>query len=72
MAKIDCSKAVNFILEKDRMCSSYIMCADGCPLRGRATCDGFMVNDPELAVDIVQKWSDEHPAKGGATGKAVE
>lgn len=72
MAKIDCSKAVNFILEKDRMCNSYTMCIDGCPLRGHATCDGIMVNDPELAVDIVQRWSDEHPSKGGATGKAVE
>lgn len=69
---IDCSKTVNFILEKDRMCNSYIMCADGCPLRGNGTCDGAMVNDPDRAVDIVQKWSDEHPVDGGATGKAVE
>lgn len=67
---IDCSKAVNFIKEKHRMTNHCrIRCAE-CPLSmsnngtdNKMTCDDLEKQYPEKAVEIVQKWSDEHPQK---------
>lgn len=67
MARIDCSDTVNFITEIDRMCHNTI-CGDDCPVHMQARKDGascgyYLSKHPEYAVDIVQKWSDEHPQK---------
>lgn len=70
---IDCSKTKNYLTEwrrmtkqlKDGVCE--LECAD-CPL-GRLNngvgvhCSDFETLYPEKAIEIVQKWSDEHPQK---------
>lgn len=68
---IDCSKTVNFLKENDRMCHSIINgseCGTSCLLsyENNGTycgCNEFMLHYPEKAIEIVQKWSDEHPQK---------
>lgn len=64
MAKIDCSATVNFLKEWRRYCGGR-RCGY-CDLSVHNEC-GFpacQVKDhPETAVEIVQKWSDEHPVK---------
>lgn len=64
MAKIDCSVTVNFLKEWRRYCGGR-RCGY-CDLSEHNEC-GFpacQVKDhPEEAVEIVQKWSDEHPVK---------
>lgn len=65
MAKIDCSVTVNFFKECRRMCDSFCDCSS-CTLgmrdeSGIHRCKAN--NNPEFAVEIVQKWSDEHPVK---------
>lgn len=70
---IDCSKAKNYLTEWRRMTKQLkcgvckLECAD-CPL-GRLNngvgvhCSDFETLYPEKAIEIVQKWSDEHPRK---------
>lgn len=68
---IDCSKTVNFLKEKERMCHHIINgseCCKPCPLfrdnNGKdCNCTLFMYDYPEKAIGIVQKWSDEHPQR---------
>lgn len=60
--------AIEFMKEKKRMCKSYSSCTEACPLRkpmdeNRLTCLGHCFEYPEKAVDIVERWSAEHPAK---------
>lgn len=67
MAKIDCSVTMNFLRERERMCNSP-SCAGGCPVSRLAredstSCGYYLRKHPEFAVEIVQAWSDEHPAK---------
>lgn len=57
--KYDCSKTLNYSREKNRMCKTYHCCNDGCPLRG-LYCQGDITQEK---IDIVQKWSNEHPEK---------
>lgn len=60
--------AIKFLKEKSRMtkkCS--IHCAD-CPLCSEKNTTGFACGDlqreyPEIVVNIVEKWSKEHPRK---------
>lgn len=60
--------AIKFLKEKNRMtkkCS--IHCAD-CPLGSEKNTTGFACGDlqreyPEIVVNIVEKWSAEHPQK---------
>lgn len=65
MAKIDCSATVNFLKEWRRMCDSLHNCSN-CALGMR---DEFGFNrckasdNPEFTIEIIQKWSDEHPVK---------
>ena len=64
MRKIDCSKTINFFKEKRRMCDSMIStdintCGD-CKLIYHCAMNEFLA-DPDTAIAIVQKWSDEHP-----------
>lgn len=66
--KIDCNITENFAREWTRMCKAYRMCAD-CPLKplktvtDAAMCSEAIKRRPVDAIAIVQKWSDEHPAK---------
>ena len=67
MAKIDCSVTVNFLREIERMCNNR-SCGSSCPVfrlayEDSASCGYYLSKHPEFAVEIVQKWSDEHPVK---------
>lgn len=71
---IDCSKTENYFAEKQRMTKRATkngLCKLGCsncPLcsinnnKGQS-CTAFEMLYPEKAIEIVQKWSDEHPQK---------
>lgn len=63
---MDCKIAKNYLTERKRMCNMYVQrnckgcvyhTTDGC---WRTTMEH---NNPEKAIEIVQKWSDEHPQK---------
>jgi len=65
---IDCSNVVNFFRESDRICDLYD-CPE-CPLSSQnnenhiSYCpDSLDHENIEKAVEIVQKWSDEHPQR---------
>lgn len=70
--KIDCNITKNYLSEKARMVKydlfyydCGINCQD-CPLNnqdGNWDCGRFEYELPERAVEIVQKWSDEHQIK---------
>ena len=60
--------AIKFMKEKKRMCESYSMCTEACPLKipvyeNGFTCIRYCFDNPEKAVAIVEKWSAEHPVK---------
>lgn len=65
---MDCSKTINFFAEAKRLCDSRTGCTadatnkEQCPLHG--FCD-LIASEicAEKAVEILQKWSDEHPQK---------
>lgn len=70
---IDCSITENYFAEKRRMTkrAENGLCKLGCsncPLcsannnKGQS-CTAFEMLYPEKAIEIVQKWSDEHPQK---------
>lgn len=72
---IDCSKVENYFAEKRRMTKEQqdgvckLKCS-GCPLSSfnngssdMIPCFAFEKFYPEKAIEIVQKWSDEHPPK---------
>lgn len=64
--KIDCSKTLNYVAERKRMCHNYEICGLGCPLKKyRLTCNQMDCITQEH-IDIVQKWSDEHPLESMA------
>ena len=68
---MDCSKTINFLHELKRLCDSRDGCvADAtnkelCPMFG--FCEDVLTRicaeDVKTAIEIVQKWSDEHPKK---------
>lgn len=66
MSKIDCSVTVNFTREYNRMCK-----CEGCyecpaNIANNGTdydCGKLLYSCPEVAIEIVQRWSDEHPQK---------
>lgn len=67
---IDCSKTVNFIKEKYKMTNNCQIGCTKCPLSrdnngvdNKMTCYDLEERYPEKAVEIVQKWSDEHPQR---------
>lgn len=70
---IDCTKTTNYFNEKLRMtkitkngvcktkCSDCPLCIDN---NGEGlSCTSFEMYYPEQAIEIVQKWSDEHPQR---------
>lgn len=69
---IDCSKTENYFVEKKRMTKTKkygceIDCAD-CPLSSsnndiNISCSSLETDYPDKAIEIVQKWSNEHPQK---------
>ena len=76
---IDCNITKNYFNEKQRMTKKRKLyvgiykceldCSD-CPLSSlnnsatdKMTCGEFETLCPEQAIEIVQKWSDEHPQK---------
>lgn len=76
---IDCTKTENYFAEKRRLTkrrkiygNAYmckIDCAN-CPLNssnngtnGMTSCSDFETFYPEKAIEVVQKWSNEHPRK---------
>lgn len=75
MKMLDCSKTENFLKEQSRMCikyRSYPNACRGCPLScwnnkspkgDLITCCDILSENPQRAVEIVQKWSDGHPQK---------
>lgn len=68
---MDCSKTINFLAELQRLCDSRTTCyADAvhkeqCPMFGR--CEDALtkidIEDATKLIEIMQKWSDEHPKK---------
>ena len=68
---MDCNKAINFLHEFKRLCASRDGCVadaankERCPMFG--VCDDALTRIcaeyAETAIEIVQKWSDEHPKK---------
>lgn len=70
---IDCSKTMNYFIEKSRMIKQQkdevckLDCSD-CPLSisnngTDISCSHFETGYPEEAIEAIQKWSDEHPQK---------
>lgn len=54
----------------DRMCKSFEWCHDGCEIMriientGEATnCGKFVRENPKRAIEIIERWIKEHPAK---------
>lgn len=75
---IDCSKTENYFAEKQRMTKrrklygGAYMCeldCTKCPLcslnnaSGSTSCSDYETFYPEKTIEIVQKWSNEHPRK---------
>lgn len=64
---IDCKITENYLSERKRMCDKRTRCST-CPigliLNGRKKSCGVFENDyPSEAIELVQKWSNEHPQK---------
>lgn len=71
---IDCSKMANYFAEKQRMVKqqiSGVVCGiscEECPLSSINNGKGIVCSDFETcylekAIELVQRWSDEHPPK---------
>lgn len=72
---IDCSKTENYFNEKLRMtkrtkngicktkCSDCPLCSKNNGTSEGLSCVCFEMIYPEKAIEIVQKWSDEHPQR---------
>lgn len=67
---MDCSKTINFLAEMKRVCALYKNCrtpdeSEPCPLYH--FCEVHVKHHSaeklKKAVEILQKWSDEHPRK---------
>ena len=55
----NCNNTLDYIREHNRMCSTYRRCDNGCPLKGKECSE--IKEMTEKHIDIVQKWSGEHP-----------
>lgn len=71
---IDCSKMANYFAEKQRMVKQQIngvvcgISCEECPLSSINNGKGIVCSDFETcylekAIELVQKWSDEHPQR---------
>lgn len=66
MGKYDCSKTHDYVHEFKRMCAEMNCIGDDCPLASKG-CRLERITDEH--IQIVQKWSDEHPEKPKLTKK---
>lgn len=55
--------AVEFVKEFGRICRTYNVCCEECPLYGEECAIVTNKDDPETLIEAVKKWSDEHPQK---------
>ena len=59
--------AVEFIVTRDRMCRSFNGRCTGCEVNERMgaddICIDYMVQHPQEVVEIVERWTKEHPLK---------
>lgn len=65
---MDCNKTINFLHELKRLCDSRDACEankEQCPLFGFCERSITTRDAKEIikAIEILQKWSDEHPKK---------
>lgn len=60
--KYDCNKTADFLKERQRMCDTYSNCL-GCPYVTPDMGCAYCRNITQEHIDIVQKWSDDHPEK---------
>lgn len=63
---IDCRLAKSFLREYSRMCGSYD--CNKCPLYKELSdknlvCCVFILQYPDIAIKLVQEWSNKHPLK---------
>lgn len=65
----DCGKTEVFLKERKRMCDTHTLC-HYCDIGKHRVfgdlCRNFCAENAEVAISIVQKWSDEHPQKSYA------
>lgn len=64
---IDCSKYINFQKEKQRLTKNCTIGCYSCPFHCTkndkgVNCTVLMTSYPEVAVKILQQWSEENPA----------
>ena len=69
--KYDCNKTLDFLKEKARMCNMYSCCL-GCPFATPDMECAFSHNMTQEHIDIVQRWSDDHPEMPKLTKKEYE
>lgn len=63
MSKFNCNNTIDFMSEYNRLCESNQECTS-CPLfltLSGNSCVREIIYHSEEAIEIVQKWSDEHP-----------
>lgn len=68
---MDCNKTTNFLAELQRLCDSRDRCIanaaneEQCPMCGfcEEALTKICVEDAIKLVEVIQKWSDEHPKK---------
>lgn len=59
--KYDCSKTLDYMHEKNRMCDTHSEIGCDCCELGNNGCCNLIEKTTQEHIDIVQKWSDEHP-----------
>lgn len=69
--KYDCSRVLDYVHERNRMCDTIETCSD-CPLfKENENCIAQSDINQEV-IDIVQRWSDEHLERPRLTKKEHE
>lgn len=63
--KVDCGYTENYLREKNRMTKDCGINCEDCPISSDNNkpclpCEEFESTYPDKAIEIVQKWSDEH------------
>ncbi len=60
---MDCSKTEVFLSEWNRMCNANKECGKCSLFAMGGTCRNYTQTNPEDAIEIVQKWSDNNPIR---------
>lgn len=66
---MDCKITENFLNEWYRLCKSREVNCESCAtcelwfIQPSTGCKSSVMQDPQRAIEIVQKWSNEHPQK---------